>query len=474
MTIRHLSTALVGLALGLVPVLPASAESRPATIAAIALGDEGQLYEVTTGPFGELFPEDVTLPADTPVLALDVVQPDGTRQRTIVPGSDGPEVEGALSVVFEDASGRLYTVWESKKTPTVSRLLLASFGATGWSEPIEISGDVSPLKDEPRVLIGRDRFARRNASGEQSSRSRTAIHVAWREEGPDGRGLYYTPVILEAGRYVGWNPVVALAELESEAPQPEPGSEASELLRAPELAAGQDIHSAIIGFLSPTSGRLVTVESRLLPGEIGFLGDDIRGDIIEIGNRDREELAGIAKKCRDEVVQIGKRLNPAVVGHFADRVRGSVLQIDVQDPNRPIEAVADDIRGDIIEIGAQLFGGPGGQGQVKKLLEVGSFSAAQAGAPSGPAVTHLVLLRAVSERPEPPLDGVPAKIFVSEDGERVLVGWISKGKVYYTETVAEPGSGGEAWAAVKHMTLTERLGISEAAAILEARVRRRR
>jgi len=374
----------------------------------------------------------------------------------------------------EPASERLYAVWESKRTPTVSRLLLASFGPDGWSEPIEISGDVAPLKDEPRILIGRDRFAVHEAPDELQSRNRTVIHVLWREEGSAGSGLFYTPVILEAGKYVGWNPVVALADLEPELTgEPEP--EAADLLRNPVLAPGQDIYSAIIAFASPASGRMITVEARLLPGELGFLADDIRGDIIEIGSHDRGAIATLAKSFAAEIVETAHQLNSDVVQHFADLARAAVVADYDAKPDQPPGALADHVRADIIEIGDRLLGGPGPHGLPCELLEVGpGTGGGQAASPSEPGVTHLVRLRIVADRPAPPLDGIPGTIFVSEDGERLLVGWLSKGKVYYTESGEDTAAAGEVWTAVKHLTLTERLGLSEAAAILEARVKRQR
>lgn len=468
-----LVTAFVVLALGLGPALPAVADPPSVPVSASALSGEGDLYQLVAGEVGELVPEDPALSGDSPALALDVIRPDGALERTLVPGSEGPEVEGAPSVVFEDTSQRLYAVWESKKTPTVSRILLADFGADGWSDPIEISGDISPLRDAPRVLMTRDRFALCDAAVETCTRSRTAIHVVWREEGPDGAGFYYTPVILERGRYLGWNPVVALADLDPN-PVDSTAVEASDLLRAPELTAGQDVHSAIIGFLSPASGRLITVEIRLFPGEIGFLADDFRGQIIDIGGRSRDDFEAIADKFRGQIIDIGHRLNGGVVRVLAHRAHNALLELYDADPDRPITAIADDFRGQIIDIGVDLLGGPGVVARASKVLEVGASEDGEATGLHSPSVIHLLRVQVVSNLPKPPLHHVPAKIFLSEDGETVLVGWASQGKVYYTESLGEPGPGGEAWTAVKHMTLTERLGVVEAAAILESRVRRQR
>lgn len=468
-------TLVLALALGLGPALSAVADPPSVPVAASALGDEGNLYQVVAGTLEELFPHDETLGGDSPALALDVIGPEGAVERTLIPGSEGPEVEGAPSVVFEDESQRLYAVWESKKTPTVSRLLLANFGVDGWSDPIEISGDISPLRDAPRVLMARDRFTLCDSgSGETCTRSRTVLHVVWREEVAEGAGFYYTPVILERGRYLGWNPVVALADLDPN-PADATAAEASDLLRTPELRTGQDVHSAILGFLSPTSGRLLTVEARLLPGEIGFLADDFRGQIIDIGARSRDDIVGLADKFRGQIIDIGHRLNGGVVRVLAHRAHRTLLELYDADPDRPPTALADEFRGQIIDIGRELLGGPGVVARASSLLQVGAQEAAGGAEPEGPHVTHLLSVQVVSDLPSPPLHDIPARMFLSEDGEELVVGWATSGKVFYTESRQSPsGPEGGPWTGVRHMTLTERLGIAEAAAILETRVRRQR
>jgi hypothetical protein len=472
---RILSSSLVAAATLLAGAAPAASDPSPAPPAAAVLGDEGQLYQVFAGTFGELFPDDATQPADSRVLALDVIAPDGSRERSLVPGTAGPEVDSVPSLVFEDASRRLYTVWESKTTPTISRILLASFGAEGWSEPIEVSGDVSPLKDEPRVLITRDRFSVLSPEGIRTARSRTAIHVVWREEGPGGSGLFYTPVILERGRYLGWNPVVALSELDPSPVSAPPAPETAELLSIPELAPGQDLHSAILAFLSPASGRLLTIEIRLFPGELGFLADDFRGQIIDIGNRDRGDFENLARRFRGQIIDIGNRLNRGVLGHFAERSSSALLALYDAAPDRPLEALADDFRGQIIDIGRELLGGPrGGDPAASRLIEVAPPQGDGTPPADAPGVPHLLGLQTVLDRPIPPLGGVPGRVFVSEDGERVLVGWLERGKVYYTETSSELEAGEGPWTEVRHLTLTEQLGAVAAAGILENRVRRQR
>lgn len=474
MKIRFLVTALLTLACVAPPTLAAGDGADDFPIAASALGGDGQLYQLVAGSFGDLFPEDGTQPSDNPVLALEVVEPDGTRERSVVPGSEGPDLEGAPSVVFEDAPGRLFAVWESKKKPTVSRLLLASFGADGWSEPLEISGDVSPLKGEPQVLISRDQFTSWSSEGTSESRSRTAIHVTWREQTPTGSALFYTPVILESGRYIGWNPVIPLDELAPEESASKASTEAVSLLRTPTITAGQDLHSAIIAYLGPSTGRLMTVEVRLLAGELGAVADDVRADVVGTGVGGREDVQALADDIRADIIEIGHDLNPELIRSLAKHSARSLVEIYDADPDLPVHALGDRIRADIIEIGARLLDGPRDTRRVKMQLELEPEAAAEADGPEAPRVTHLVRLRIVESRPAPPLGGVPAHILASEDGERVLVGWIAEGKVFYTESPWEADPEDEVWSPIRHLTLTERLGPLEAAAILEARVKRRR
>lgn len=476
MTLRASIKVAAVLALGLGPALVLAAGPEAPRATGAVLGGEGELYQAIAGAFGDLFPDDGTQPADSPVLALDVIRPKGSRERTLVPGSEGPEVEGVASLVFEDTTNRLYAVWESKKTPTVSRLLLAQYGEDGWSTPIEISGDVAPLKDEPRVLVARDRFTVSAEKGALAARTRTAIHVVWREEHGTDTGYFYTPVLLENGRYLGWNPVVSLGELDPSPAAEHAAAVPAELLRTPELAPGRDLHSVVVGFFHPKSGRVVTAEVRLIPGEIGFIADDFRGQIIEIGARGRGGLPALGDKFRGQIIEIGHRLNGGVMAHFGERARRSFLDLLEGSAGRPVEAIADDFRGQIIEIGAQLTGGPGG-GIRAKLVEVAPPEAPAEGAEgvdaAAPAVRHLLLVQSVAAHPAPPLGEVSARMFLSEDGERVLVGWLQRNKVFYTETVDEPARGEAPWSPVRSLTLTDDLGPFEAADVLKARVRRR-
>jgi hypothetical protein len=166
-----------------------------------------------------------------------------------------------------------------------------------------------------------------------------------------------------------------------------------------------------------------------------------------------------------------------VVSHFAERASTSLLALVDAQPDRPLDILADDFRGQIIEIGRELLGGPSGSAvAASRLLEVAPPAGAGSEQPSAPNVSHLVQLQVVMDRPTPTLGDVAARVFVSEDGEQALIGWLERGNIYYTETSRETAAGAAegAWTAVKRLTLTDELEAVAAAEILEKRVRRRR
>lgn len=448
------------------------------TLDGAILGDQGELFVPVTGTYDTLFPEGGhgVRPA-TAVLAIDITQADGITTRDLVPGSETDEVDGVPSLVFEDSSRTLFVVWESKRNPTSSRLLIAARGPGGWPQPVEISGDVAPLKDEPRVAVARDRFLVRNAVGELIVRHRTVIHVAWWEESPEGGRVYYTPVILAAGFYAGWNPVVALDTVSPAAPEAVAAAVSPQLARALVLAPGRDLGSVVIGFVDPTTSRLSSIEARVLPGEIGFLADGFRSQIIDIGARNRDRIVSLADTFRSQIIDIGVRFNGGILSYFADRAAATLVEMYDAAPNRPLTALADEFRSQIIDIGVDLLGGPGNVAAAPAMVV--EVAPVHPDLPAGVAPTlitpHLVQLQLVASRPAPsvpgPGDARPAQIFISEDGEEALVGWPEEGAVAYVENLS---GATETWSETKRLVLGESLDEAAAEEILRSRVQRRR
>jgi hypothetical protein len=89
-------------------------------------------------------------------------------------------------------------------------------------------------------------------------------------------------VVLEDGSYVGRNPVYRLTDLASEL-EASGVAMTEELLDTLTVQAGENERSFVVGFADVASGRVVTVEGRVLPGELGVLGDAIRPQLVDHG-----------------------------------------------------------------------------------------------------------------------------------------------------------------------------------------------
>jgi len=125
--------------------------------AQLAVGGEGELYRVQAGSYGALFTAGA-LPAETPVLALDIERPGEALERLLVPGTEGEEEESSPALVLESTTDSLFLVWESRINSIHFRLNLGSYAAGAWSEPIEVSGNVYAAKSSPRLAVSRDAY----------------------------------------------------------------------------------------------------------------------------------------------------------------------------------------------------------------------------------------------------------------------------------------------------------------------------
>lgn len=437
----------------------------PSVAANVALGDRGELYVAKTGSYGDLFPEDEHgLPADRPVLAVDVLIEGEPSHRLLVPTTGGAERERAPTLGFESASQTLYAIWEAQLEPNVSALYLSGLQTDGWSEPVEISGDMAPLKGAPRVEIVTETYRRPSVDGEgMTERSRTLFHVLWWEESDSREQVYYAAVLLDDGVYPGWNPVIRLNELAGPAADGEREVPVG-LLRAPTVRPGRDISSTVIGFADVSARRFVTLDARLLPSELGRIADDLRGEIIEIGHTDNpKQPSKIHDRLRGEIIEIGRELHPGVIDHFARKVVAAYDHLAESEPDLPVEALADDLRGEIIEIGARLFTDARSRphASVGRVLEL-----------EGGGISHLVQLRPVLRTSIPPAGQQNVDVYISEDGRRALVSWIGSkdDQVFYTELV--PGKEDE-WTPPKKLKFGGGIDRGHIDTVLNQRVSRR-
>ncbi len=456
---------------------------------AVALGDRGELYRALAGKYGDLFPDGGAAAPETPVLALEIDEPGEPPVRRLVPGSEGAGVDGSAALVFEADSGSAYVVWESRSDPGSSSVLLAGLRGDDWTEPYELSGDVDPLKGSPLVLITRDHYDVPTIADGIVQRNRSVLHAVWWERAAGGsESIQYTPIVLEAGAYVGWNPVYRLNDLDPAGAAPPSPAAGASLYSSPSLSRGKDLHTVMVAFANQESARLLTVEARVLPGELGLIADRLHDAVIDTGyDAGEDRLRSIRGVLRAVIIEIGRRFNPGVTEHFADSVVEAAQKLHDAKPHRGIRPFAGDLRATIIEIGVQTLGDVDRQIDAKatRVLEVAD--AGEGHAENVPSVVRLRLVRDLPAPTEPDgPDGAapggaapprgPARIYASEDGTRLLVSWDREGEVVYTESLAGPaGPDGEGPSWTEPLTLDVGeggLGPDEVERILRSRVQR--
>lgn len=429
-----------------------------------AVGAGGELYQVRAGSYGELFPGQGLAAPENAALALEIVRPDRPRELLLVPETAGEDVEDSASVLFEDDSETLYVLWQSKVNTIHSRLNLVGFQGGRWTESIEISGNPFGWKSSPQLAVTRDSFESEVADGGFRTWQRTVLHLIWWEDGPFGPQVLYTPVVLIDGEYTGWNPVYHLEDLALAAGSPLMPSN-PELARAPRLEAGVNGQSVVIGFVPAAGGELVTVALELLPGEISALANAIRHQIIDVGRqvKETEGLGGLAGKVRHQIIDVGSRLklHPGVSSFIAEQVEEHIL---AQHPQRSITAIAGDVRHQIIDVGAHVTDRGFdrlGAASVYRVIELPEGDRTDATGVTAPP--DLVRVVQASARQLPETGSEAHTLYLSEDGQSVVVSWNDGKTLLYRE------SRGAGWSEVRRLRLGGELDLGRAQALLERR-----
>lgn len=414
------------------PAFPA-ATSTPAE-----LGSDGTIYRLWTGTFAEVFgPNNHAVPAEMPVLALDIVPPGQPLLRYLVPGTEGPATEGYAALLFDRSSSAVHIVWNSRTVAnqTISRLNLRSLTPTGWSDLIELSGGSLSDKSALRLVLTADNFASTAALNDTRT-ERRILHLAWSENIAGVPHSYYSPVVFVNGRYLGWNPVLALDDL---APAETASAVAvpAELRGAPSLVATAS-GKISASFVHAQSNRLVSVEIEALPGEIGELAEMARGHIVELAGTlpigDRAQLGAMA---RGHIVELARNFHAAAANYIADKT-GELLAS--ADPAIDTPTLAEMARGHIVELGREILstGLANRCANSEDLLEIPPLDPLAFG--DTLAFSQFLALRKVTswEMPAdlPAASAATARILVSADGSRATIAWQDESRLVYRETDA--------------------------------------
>jgi hypothetical protein len=280
--------------------------------------------------------------------------------------------------------------------------------------------------------------------------------------------------VIEDGAYIGDHALYALDRLATGGGEPAlTGSSplAGPVALAPGVEAGGDAGAAVAAFTDPETGLLVSVELRMVSGELSDLGNRLREGLLEMTARlepgSPNSLRELAAGAAARVIEAGDRLRPALVQLLAGEIEGYVLATGSDWAFQP-ETMADRTRGELLALGAAFDHAP-----VQRihddarahLINVGHRSEA------APLPSHDLRLRVTAERPAPVLpEGVAGSIFLSGDGEHALVAWEREGVVFFRESDADAESG---WGPVSSLGITTGEDPSPITELLRDRVRAR-
>ncbi len=459
-----LSSLLVLLLAGALAV-PAFAQDGTA-----ALGAAGEVYLPKVGAYKDLFPKaaSATPPGNT-VLAVDLIQPGGAPQRLLVPYTTGADVESSPAVLFEDDSDTLFVLWASQINSLSSVLMLASFDGTSWGPPIQITGNPFSSKTSPQLAITRDSFAVTGSDGNTATRHRTIAHVVWEEQTASGNAdVFYTPVILEEGTYLGWAPVYNLNDMVGRTPSGSSFAPPDVLVQSPVLQNGRDARTLLVGFASAETRALSAVEIDVLPEELSLLAEGCRAHIIELGQTlYPNHLQALADNANADIIANGSAFHMDIVHYIAGQIHDLVLANRGTDPT-DLTALSADARAHIIELGSRLSGRglrDRNSDAATKALSESIVSVDPTTDPTAPS--HLIHFRVASNRPAPQMGSTGTQLFLSETGDDALVAWTDTGKILYRL------SQDAGWSDPRQIKLTDALDAAHAYSILKQKVRNR-
>ena len=467
--IPRLEARTFAVALGLVLALPLGVWAQGPS--ASALGENGEILVLRSGPYGDLFGDQGGTNPATWVLALETQDVAGNPQRQLVPGTADGRLEAAPRLIPGAEGVGTLALWHSVRADGRFEIRFAT--RTGGDEGFELSPVAAvenangPLAfaTAPLIAVTRDAFGFDGDEGEGALEGRyTLVHLLWRTGG-ETPALRYTVLTFVDGLYIGWNQVFDLGGLLALPEGVEAGPALSALDGTLELAIGPDGRSLVVTAANAASGRLGSFQIDALPVVLTILGDQIRDEIYGSADLfDPEDLVAFIDKIKGGIIAIGHRahVHPAMTEYLSDRVGGWLEETGADYGYEEFTTLGDDARDLAIDlsssVAASVIEDPSLPGSTLVEINVGGV----VGGDSNPA--QLLDLRELTNLAAPELpQGAAASVVTSSDGERLAVLWPIEGGVTYVESQADG-----TWSAARRLP-TET--IDEAAALVMERLR---
>ena len=404
------------------------------------LGADGEIYRVVRGSYGDLFPGGSAAAPANPVLALDIDRPGVATERLLVPTTGDEFPEDSPSIILDPSSQTPFLVWERWVNFIHPELNLVHLTGEGWSEVAELSGSPFRQKSSPTFAITHDSVLRAQADGQLIPSDRTIVHLVWLESSGDGTySAQYTPVVIQDGAYLGWNPVYRLNDLLANLPVADGPSVAPDLSRTITIAPGEDNQSVNIAVADPASGRLATVTARAIPRDLTEFGDALSHRLVEFGSQMAASEPGcrqaVADFVRQQMIDIGNHFQSGFASALTEDLTHQVLASEQTACD--VEALAPTLRTRVAEFGASFI-----RSGIAPLTDFARQQMTDIGnrLESG-SIDHQILLGLMSDRPMPATGVGKTSILVSRSGNSLLVAWEHDGLLSYRETRGNGWSG---------------------------------
>jgi hypothetical protein len=450
------------LALGALASAAAQADSRD-----LALGSDGTVYQVHADTYGNLFPGGKDTSPANQVVALDVTPPGGATQRQLVPGTDGPDTESLPSVVFADDSQTVFLLWETELN--IHPLLqLAGFDGHRWSDVIQVTGNPFAVKTSPQFTTTRDSYPVSNPDGSTTTHYRTTLHVVWQEQNAANQlETFFSPIVINDGTYIGWNPIYRLDDLlPAQTSAAVGGPPQTALVSAPLLQSGPEARTVVVVYTSAATSRLAAIEIDVLPQQLGDLAEKARAHIVDLGKVSYpSNLPDMADKARAHIVDLGAAFHPAVIQSIADQVKAQILADGSLGMDLP--SLAADARAHIVDLGAKLSGWglrSANSSDQASISEIGNTPGELPG-DTADAPSYLFQFRLSANLSAPHIGPGTVRLFSSQSGERMIVSWAQADRLFYRSS-----QGDGSWSDPKQLVFSSNLDLNKAYQILGQRL----
>lgn len=415
----------------------------------MSIGPEGSILQLRSGLYGELFPDGAEAPPDHQVLALDIVRSESV-ERFLVPGTESMSEESLARILYDPTSGNVHLLWKGLSGPH-PLLYLTSFDGLVWGATIEITGSVFANKGDPQLVISRDDPILDYKAGEGGrDNDRRVIYVTWWENAAVGSFKRFAPLLFLGGEYLGRAPIYNLENLVGDEQKAGQGVDVDDrfenLLRIQPASNG---HSAVLGYLSRETGRVVSLEVDMLPAVLSELASRVRDLILEHGlEMGPSELADFIHAA---ILELGADFHPGSLHYLADQTRELIIAGGIPFTPGTLPPFADKAGVHIIHIGSRFKSNGLEAPQAVKILEISD--------PEDGTLHHF-RVSVLADR-EPPSVSGDARLYLSRNGRESLVAWEEDGAIFYVE------SDGDFWKGEQSIALSDTLDRASAFKILE-------